>query len=266
MQIRPHPDLAHLIRHYLVLRGPQPVNGVHRLFADGNTGLVFNLENATLHTAGNSPLPHSSWLYGQVNTFHDLAVAGNINWIIVVFRPYGAYYLRGIPAFEWFNGFFPAADVLGSRIHDLSAALLKVSQLNERIRLLDNFLLRQLDVAVHPDAIVVQAVEHITANEGMLPLPSLLKTLAVNERTLERKFKTYTGISPKHFSGIVRLNASAKRMQRMAAEDRLTGIAYDSGYFDQAHFIREFRKFTGMTPHQYHAEVRPLALNFLQLS
>jgi len=54
-------------------------------------------------------------------------------------------------------------------------------------------------------------------------------------------------------------------MQRIKERHRLTGVAYESGYFDQAHFIKDFKKFTGVTPQQYHEEVRPLALNFLQL-
>jgi transcriptional regulator GlxA family with amidase domain len=101
--------------------------------------------------------------------------------------------------------------------------------------------------------------------EGMLPVESLLRILSVNERTLERKFKLHIGITPKRFSDIIRLNASAKRMQRMKEGAALTGIAYESGYFDQAHFSKEFKKYTGITPQQYHAQARPLALNFLEL-
>ena len=265
MQIQPHPALAHLVRHYLVLEGRQPVAWAHRLFADGNTGLVFNLDHATLHTTGNNPSQHSSWIYGQVDTYHDLFLTGKINWIVVVFQPYGAYYLWGVPATEWYDRFFPACEVLGPQMNDIPAALLKAAHVTERVRLLDAFLLQQLGKSLCPDPVVMQAVQQITAHEGALTVQSLLQTLSVNERTLERKFKLHTGITSKHFSGIVRLNASAKRMQRMRVGDRLTGIAYESGYFDQAHFIREFRKYTGITPWQYHREVRPLALNFLQL-
>ena len=54
-------------------------------------------------------------------------------------------------------------------------------------------------------------------------------------------------------------------MQQLKTGRPLTGIAYESGYFDQAHFIKEFKKYTGITPHQYQAQARPLALNFLEL-
>jgi AraC-like DNA-binding protein len=265
MQIQPHPALAHLIRHYLVLEEQQAVTWTHRLFTDGNTGLVFNLGNASLNISNSSSSQHSAWLYGQISNYHDLSLSGDIKWIVVVFRPYGAHNLWGIPATEWYNCFFPAYDALGASINAISSTLLKTKNLSEQIRLIDAFLLQQLDKRIRPDAVVIQAVEEITKHEGAQSVEYLLKKLPVNERTLERKFKLHTGITPKQFSGIVRLNASAKRVKRMHTKDRLTDIAYESGYFDQAHFIRDFKKYTGITPHQYQQEAHPLALNFLQL-
>jgi AraC-like DNA-binding protein len=265
MQVKPHPALAHVVRHYLVLRGQQTTAWKHRLFADGNTGLVFNLGDASLHMADSRPLQQSSWLYGQINTYRDISLSGNINWIVVVFHPYGAYHLFGVPATEWYDCFFPAQEVLGEQLNILSSRLASLADINEQVGQLDRALLRLLDKQQAPDSVVIAAAKHITAQEGSLPISSLLKTLAVNERTLERKFKYCTGMTPKQFSAITRLNASAKRVQKMTRDNRLTDVAYDSGYFDQAHFIRDFKKYTGITPHQYQQEVHPLALNFLQL-
>lgn len=265
MQIKPHPALAHLVRHYLVLDGLQPVGGVHRLFADGNTGMVFNLGNAALSTVGNGLAVNSCWLYGQVKTFYDISLTGNINWIVVVLQPYGASHLWGIPATEWVNCFFPAEEVLRSRVQDVCQALIKTAQLSERVQRLDNFLLREMNKCKTPDPIIVQAVNYIVQYQGLVSVELLLQTLFVSERTLERKFKQAIGISPKRFIDIVRLNTSAKRLQQMKEKRRLTGIAYDSGYFDQAHFTKEFKKTTGVTPQQYHEQVHPLALNFFQI-
>lgn len=265
MQIKPHPALAHLVRHYLILEGLQPVGGIHRLFADGNTGMVFNLGNAVVSTVGNGLATNSCWLYGQVKTFHDISLTGNINWIVVVLQPYGASHLWGVPATEWINCFFPAEEVLHARIRDVCHALMKAKQLNERVQLLDNFLLQEMNRYTAPDPVIIQAVKQIEEYQGLVSVESLLQTLFVSERTLERKFNQAIGISPKRFIDIVRLNISAKRLQQMKEKRRLTGIAYDSGYFDQAHFTKEFKKITGVTPQQYHDQVRPLALNFLQL-
>ena len=142
---------------------------------------------------------------------------------------------------------------------------MRVTRLGERVRLLNNFLLQQTSKSKGPDAVIIQAVKLIVQYEGVMTVELLLQTLFVTERTLERKFKQTVGITPKRFIEIVRLNASAKRMQRMNEKQSLAGVAYDSGYFDQSHFIKDFRKFTGFTPQQYHEQVHPLALNFLQL-
>jgi len=265
MQLQPHPALKRFIRHYLVLDGLQPANGLHRLFADGNTGLVFNLDNAVMCAAGNKPAQHACWLYGQVKTYHDLSLTGTVNWIVVVLQPYGAYQLWGVPASEWYNCFFPAAEILGAHISDISNALIKAKDLSQRICLLDNYLLQLVDQKRRADEQVMQAVQHIMMHEGVVSVEALTQALSVSERTLERKFNLHIGITPKRFADIVRLGFSAKRMQRMQTDHGLTGIAYDSGYYDQAHFINEFKKYTGITPQQYYAEANPLALNFLAL-
>jgi methylphosphotriester-DNA--protein-cysteine methyltransferase len=70
------------------------------------------------------------------------------------------------------------------------------------------------------------------------------------------------GISPKRCCNIVRAHAFLKHLPEGS---RLTGYAYDSGYYDQAHLIREFKLITGLTPSQYLKKTDPLAVNFLRM-
>lgn len=262
MQLKPAPQIAHIVRHYLVLKGSLPAAAAFRLFADGNTGLVFNAGNASLRYGGDAEKFQTTWLYGQLSHYQDFSISGSLQWIVVVLQPYGAFHCWGVPGTEWKDRFFPAAEQLGTAIDTISAALLQSASIQDSIRLLDAWITAQQAHRKQPDPVLIQAVQSINASEGRMPVHALLQQLLVNERMLERKFKEAIGISPKQYAGIIRVNASAKKMQRIG---KLTEVAYDGDYFDQAHFIKDFRKYTGITPWQYQQVVDPLALNFIKL-
>ena len=73
---------------------------------------------------------------------------------------------------------------------------------------------------------------------------SLSKNLNINRRQLERKFSTLIGLSPKQLSKVVRLQATIKLLSNKQFTN-LTSIAYESDYYDQSHFIKDFKEFTG---------------------
>jgi AraC-like DNA-binding protein len=265
MQFNPSPSIAHIVKHYLVLTGELPGGSVHRLFADGNTGIVFNLADARLQLEDRQQSIHKCWLYGQLSRFQVLTISGSIHFVIVVLQPYGAYQLWNIPATEWKNNFFPAHEVPGLQVNDIACRLQNASSLQDQIALLDAWIFRLSENGKRPETLLLQAIQLINASDGSLPVHALLKQLKVTERMLERKFKLSTGITPKQYSGIVRMNVSAKKLKRLHHSESLTSIAYDNDYFDQAHFIKDFKKYTGITPWQYQHSVSPLALNFLRL-
>jgi AraC-like DNA-binding protein len=80
----------------------------------------------------------------------------------------------------------------------------------------------------------------------------------MSPRYLQRLFLQYTGVTPKLYHKINRFQLSLKLVAKK--DSSLTSIAYDCGYFDQSHFIREFKSFTGVTPSAYTAEAYPVSL------
>ncbi|MBO9631730.1 MAG: helix-turn-helix transcriptional regulator [Chitinophagaceae bacterium] len=264
MQFPPSPHIAHIVRHYLVLRGAMPGEAVHRLFADGNTGIVFNLAGTGIRLTGKPMQTEPCWLYGQLSSYQDFSLSGTIDWIVVVLHPYAAHQLWQMPATEWKDHFFPAKEVLGPVVDNICIGLSKAATVQDRIDLLDRWIFHFSGNGKQTDPLLQQAIQQINASEGALSVHSLLQQLRVSERMLERKFKLTIGLSPKQYSGIVRMNASAKKLKRFQDQESLTSIAYEADFFDQAHFIRDFRKYTGITPWQYQHTVDPLALNFLR--
>jgi AraC-like DNA-binding protein len=83
----------------------------------------------------------------------------------------------------------------------------------------------------------------------------------MSERSLERKFRQHIGISPKLFSRINRFQ-EAFRLLKNNNYIKLSDIAFDAGYTDQSHFIREFKEFTGFAPYKYQKEFGPINEDF----
>jgi AraC-like DNA-binding protein len=104
------------------------------------------------------------------------------------------------------------------------------------------------------------AVSLIMQANGNLPLKALHDELNISERSFERKFEQYVGISPKLFSKICRFQASFQQLKDNRY-NKLSDIAFENGYADQSHFIRVFKEFTGLSPLEFQKKAQPLAEN-----
>ncbi|WP_457126740.1 helix-turn-helix domain-containing protein [Mucilaginibacter sp. HD30] len=114
----------------------------------------------------------------------------------------------------------------------------------ERISVIEQFLLSNLHPSVF-DPRVSAAVNLIKSLNGNLRIKELASNLSTNVNSLEKHFRAQMGISPKQYASISRLKAVIKDYR---AEADLTEISYNAGFFDQSHFIKEFKAFTGENP------------------
>lgn len=95
-------------------------------------------------------------------------------------------------------------------------------------------------------------------------LHALSSETGYSERWLQKKYRELFGLSFKQLQGNKRFLLALDAVKRSVGrpEPRLTALALDHGYFDQAHFIKEFRRFTGMTPSQYRKSPHLMGINF----
>jgi AraC-like DNA-binding protein len=114
----------------------------------------------------------------------------------------------------------------------------------ERVAIMQQFLLAQRRSA-GGDRLVSAAVHAIRAARGSIRVGELARELAISRDRLEKRFRRSVGASPKQLASILRLRHAVDLHQRGT---KLTRLAVDAGYFDQSHFIREFRAFTGTAP------------------
>ena len=133
-----------------------------------------------------------------------------------------------------------------SLITEMEECLAETDNYTQQITIAEKFLLSLLKPS--SDQVITHAIKTIHETTGTLPVNELAKSLFISQDVFEKRFRRIVGTTPKQYSKIVRMQHAIKTHD---ASNNLTGLAYSAGYFDQSHFIKDFKAFTGQTPHQF---------------
>jgi AraC-like DNA-binding protein len=201
-----------------------------------------SITNTTLPTAVLSGIRDSS------RSIHYHANTANL---IIGFEPGAAAAFFREPVNELYDQSVPV-DWLknGAGLASLSEQLAERSTKKEQLALVEKALLSKL-IRPAPDPLIAAAVKSIQAADGNAKIAALASQLYISRDALEKRFRASIGTSPKHFSSIHRLR---KAIATHKPGKSLTDIALTAGYYDQAHFIRDFRAFTRQAPKQFFNE------------
>jgi AraC-like DNA-binding protein len=130
-----------------------------------------------------------------------------------------------------------------------------------RTSLFASHLARRLSNGPPPNADVARAMKEIHRHGGRLTMRALSQRVAIPERRLERLFSEHAGVSPKQLSRIARVQRALSVLDDEGGSLSWGQFAMELGFADQAHFIREFKVLTGVTPARY-AGARALSDSF----
>lgn len=171
--------------------------------------------------------------------------------VIVSFTATGAAALLRQPLEEFGNATADLDAVLGRRagLDRLLDQLSGAASHAQRIRLVEDLLLAQAGDA-RPDPLVAAAVALIERTQATVRIEELTRRIGLSQSALERRFRRLVGASPKRFASLVRLQ-NVVRLRASGAD--LTTIAHAAGYSDQSHFIKDFKRFTGIAPGSFFA-------------
>lgn len=180
--------------------------------------------------------------YSRVN----IKVHQRLNAIRVDFLPGGLFRLLGIPMHELFDGGYDAADFFGSKLKLLNEQLMNSTGLEKGKTLIEQFLLDQAN-AIKEQLPVDLALQALLKSNGTLSVEATASLACQSLKQFERKCKERIGMNPKLYARILKFS-NAYRLHESSPHLSWTSIAYEAGYFDQMHMIRDFKSFAGVNP------------------
>jgi AraC-like DNA-binding protein len=202
-----------------------------------------------------------SWLHNDVEI--PLSISGvsglsdarrifksspGIGTVLVFFKDAGASQFFKEPLHEIFRESVSLDNfILRSELLCVEDQLAEANTDAKRIATVEQFLIKRM-TNVMPDKIVMAALSLIYKNKGNIRIKELTDQLYISQSPLEKRFRQVIGASPKKFASIVRFK---NIIQQYDTATSLTSLGYEAGFYDQAHFIKEFKTFTGDTPENF---------------
>ena len=186
-----------------------------------------------------------SGIADRVKIFRNAAGTGTI---LVYFTETGLAYFSSCPANELFNQSISLDNLFDKKeVRKIEEMLALANSDKERIKAVETFFINQLKEK-HADQLIVRGVQLIYNSKGDIKIKSLHEQLHISQSAFEKRFRKLVGATPKKFASIVRFNTV---LRDIGQEKSLTEICYDNNFFDQAHFIKDFKQFTGDTPEHF---------------
>lgn len=172
----------------------------------------------------------------------------DIGTVLVYFTEVGFTHFVSHPANELFNLSLSLGDVFDKNsVTEIEEKLAIANTDKQRIKVVEQFLVSQLN-DIETDKLIVEAVKLIYQSNGTIRIKELNEKLFISPSPFEKRFRKVVGATPKKFASIVRFNSV---LENLKATKTLTEICYENNFFDQAHFIKDFKQFTGDTPENF---------------
>ena len=214
-------------------------------------------------------IPYRNGLLGKINEWHHLSKENTITLIGmtdvasivdvetnspsgtigVQFSPMGAYRFFHLSQSEIKNQIHPLTDILGNTAKTLEEQISNEESIKGKIILIQQFLLKQL-LLKNGDDIFDFCIQRITQTKGKILINELEKETGFSSRWLNIKFQEKVGISPKNLASIVRFQQFYQAYTKSSENDFFKNEFYDY-YYDQSHFIKDFKRFTGFPPTKF---------------
>jgi len=247
--------LNQFVESFIYYRDYNPVHSVDRFLPDGNVNIVIDLTDYPKYIYDNESLKEiqacrNVWFSGIRNKYITIPSGRDSEMFIINFHKGKAYPFVEIPLNELTDSVVDGDLVLTSEIMDLREMILNTTLISQKFFTVENFLQRKFCTKLIVNPFIEFAVNKILSSPQQISIEQISNKVGYSQKHLIKLFKDNVGLTPKGFLKIIRFQKAIAEIDATKEPD-WTGIAFESGYYDQAHFINDFKTFSGFTPNAY---------------
>jgi len=222
-----------------------------RVLPDTCTELFISyIDNAPTVISGKSTVGYQrSFLVSRMNRFMDVQSPAITGLITVCFNPGATRHFFALPMNEIANDITGLQHFWRGMLVEIEDRIASAKTNDDRVIIIQQYLYNELKKNYKTDKTIEYCLWQMNSAKGQLSIRNLSDSTGISNRQLLRKFNDHVGLSPKEFARITKFINSLNVLKKHPTMS-LTEIAYESGYYDQAHFIHDYKEFSGYSPGQ----------------
>lgn len=243
----PSTALLPFVKEFIIIECERETDS--KTLPDTSMVMTFRYRGCVLNKQGDQEetLPTTA-IAGLKRTSRLFSYATATANLLVIFNEGGFSAFCSLPANELFDLTISSGNLFRpSELTEVVERLAEAKTHPNRIRLIEAFLLSKLTHR-KPDWLISHAIQRIKKQKGIVRIKELAASFHISQDPFEKRFRKVVGSTPKQFASVIRLR---NLVGTYSSYSTLTEASYEAGYFDQSHFIKDFRLFAGQAPNEF---------------
>lgn len=231
-----------------------PDHSIERLVPTGHIFIIFELDGMTRNTFDNETLKQNNtftkvWVSGMHRNYISISAHPKSEMLVIQFKAFGAYPFFHFPLQDLNEKILNAEEVFEKEILALRKDILAKETPQEKFSIAEKWLVSRFDPDKTPPAELLTILKKLQC-ESAKNYNQVIENFPNTQKHLIDQFKRYVGLTPKYYQRILRFNEILQQIQK---KEKITWaqVAYQCGYSDQPHFIKEFKHFSGFNPQEF---------------
>lgn len=254
----PAPPLADFVEFFWYYEGDARPHALERVLPSATVEMIINLRDDRLYS-------YDRHDYRQTETHSGILISGPRSEYEIIdtacqalvmgigFKAGGAFPFFGVPVCELYDIDLSLDTVWGRDGVDMRERLLEAGTIEARFTILEKALLARSPLLATRHPAVDFALKRLRTVSQATKLSEMIDEIGMSQRRFIQLFREGVGMTPKLFHRVRRFRESLQRIES-GRDVEWADLALSCGYYDQAHFIRDFRAFSGINPSTYLAQ------------